>query len=225
MSPKGILLDLDDTLYEYEPAHCIALRVALDNIVTRTKVSLSSVEAAFDIAKKRLKSILPAVASGHSRILYFQLMFEELGLNAMPHAFHSSEVYWSAFLKNMALTADAENFLKRTHGIPVCLVTDLTAEIQYRKIEKLRLERYITHIVTSEEAGMEKPHPFMFHLGLLKLGLTHDDVIMVGDNFKKDIMGASFLGINSYWLNRSACEAPILPKGSLEIQSLDEVLL
>lgn len=225
MPLKGILLDLDDTLYEYEPTHQIALGVVLDYVVKRTSVSRRSIESAFNLAKKRMKSMLPSVASGHSRILYFQLMYEELGLNPMPHALHGSEMYWSTFLENMTLTADAEDFLKRIQGIPVCLVTDLTAEIQYRKIENLGLQQFISHIVTSEEAGIEKPHPFMFHRALFKLGLAHDEVIMIGDNFKKDIMGASYIGINSYWLNRSASEGEKLPADCLEIQSLEEVVL
>jgi len=55
--------------------------------------------------------------------------------------------------------------------------------------------------VTSEEAGKEKPHPYMFMLALQKLNLQTNDVCMIGDSFKKDIFGASNLNIKSIWLN------------------------
>ncbi|GAA3957754.1 HAD-IA family hydrolase [Allohahella marinimesophila] len=225
MPIKGILLDLDDTLYEYEPTHRQALDVVFDDIEKDINESRSSINAAFDLAKGRVKSILPAVASGHSRILYFQLMFEKMGFDAIPRALNANDKYWSAFLENIRLTEDAERFFKRIQGIPICLLTDLTAEIQYRKILRLRLEPNISFIVSSEETGVEKPHPFMFQTGLVKLGLARDEVIMIGDSLKKDILGASFLGIRSYWLNRGASVALKLPAYSQEIRSLDEVVL
>ena len=84
----------------------------------------------------------------------------------------------------------------------ICLVTDLTAHIQHRKIKKLKLEDYVSFAVTSEEAGKEKPHPYMFMMALEKLNLKAEEVCMVGDSFKKDIIGASNLGIKSIWLNK-----------------------
>ena len=80
-------------------------------------------------------------------------------------------------------------------------MSDLTAHIQYRKIQKLNIGKYIDFIVTSEESGREKPHAYPFMLALEKLKLTNKDLFMVGDSFKKDIVGALNMGIESYWLN------------------------
>ena len=77
----------------------------------------------------------------------------------------------------------------------------MTAQIQYRKIKKLNLDKYINYIVTSEEAGKEKPHQYIFMLCLDKMHLNKNDVCMVGDSFNKDIKGALSLGMNAYWIN------------------------
>ena len=57
------------------------------------------------------------------------------------------------------------NFLKgfselleeiRLLEIPIAIVTDMTAQIQFRKILYFNLDYYFDHVVTSEEAGCEK---------------------------------------------------------------------
>ena len=71
----------------------------------------------------------------------------------------------------------------------------------YQKIKKLKLNNYCNKIVTSEEAGKEKPHPYIFIKALQKLDKNPHEVCMIGDNFKKDIIGANNLGIDSIWFN------------------------
>ena len=83
-------------------------------------------------------------------------------------------------------------------NIPICCVTDLTAEIQFKKLSYLNLENHIKYIVTSEEVGIEKPHRKMFEKALEKLRLKSSQVIMIGDSLEKDISGAENIGITSY---------------------------
>jgi len=102
-------------------------------------------------------------------------------------------------------------FFNSFKGTDICLITDLTAHIQYRKIKKLGLDKYIKQIITSEEAGVEKPNPVMFNMALQKLDKSVSDVCMIGDNYTKDIIGATSLGINSFWMNRENEEKEIHP--------------
>ena len=51
--------------------------------------------------------------------------------------------------------------------IKTAVVSDLTTHIQLRKMDKLRISKYIDFLVTSEEAGSEKPHAVMFLLALI----------------------------------------------------------
>jgi len=79
----------------------------------------------------------------------------------------------------------------------IVLISDLTIGIQLRKIEKLKITPYIDYLVTSEEAGSEKPHSIMFLLALNKLNILAHETIMVGDNKENDIAGANAVGIES----------------------------
>ncbi|MEW9501060.1 HAD family hydrolase [Jeotgalibacillus marinus] len=208
MSYKGILLDLDDTLYNYEFAHKKGIDKAFRHASGILNKNRDDIEIMFLKAKESVKLELNESAASHNRMLYFQRMFENFNVNAQLHALETYELYWASFLKSMHFYNGAKEFLEFNQDIPICLVTDLTAHIQHRKLERLGVQTYINFMVSSEEAGKEKPHPYIFMSALNKLGLHAKDVIMIGDNLKKDIIGASSLGIKSFWLNHYQKETP-----------------
>jgi putative hydrolase of the HAD superfamily len=220
---RGILLDLDHTLYDYEAAHRPALQAALDGMRRLPGTDLARAEHAFSAARRQVHRELAETAASHNRMLYFQRMCELLGANPLEHALDAYNRYWDVFLDRMVLDDGAAAFLDGLGGRPVCLVSDLTAHIQHRKVRKLGLARYAQHVVTSEEAGREKPHPWIFVLALRKLGMHAGSVCMVGDSFAKDIVGASGLGIPSFWLNRSGETHP-LPTNAREVKDLREII-
>ena len=82
--------------------------------------------------------------------------------------------------------------------------------------------KYLNHLVTSEEAGCEKPGQNIFRLALEKLNLEANEVCMIGDNFDKDIIGASNVSIQSIWLNRTKTTI-ILPENCIEIKDISSI--
>ena len=76
----------------------------------------------------------------------------------------------------------------------------MQARFQIKKLEKLKLSKKIDFLVTSEEVGVEKPDLRIFSSALAKLNIKKDQVIMIGDNHEKAIMGARQYGINAYLL-------------------------
>ena len=75
----------------------------------------------------------------------------------------------------------------------------MQATFQVEKLKKLNLSKYIDFLVTSEEAGAEKPDKKIFNLALQKMKLSKSKVIMIGDNIKKDIKGAESIGIKAIY--------------------------
>jgi putative hydrolase of the HAD superfamily len=74
------------------------------------------------------------------------------------------EIFWQNFLSEIELFAGVEEFLKliKNQNIPLALVTDLTSNIQYRKLVKLGMVSCFDFILTSEEAGGDKPSGLPF---------------------------------------------------------------
>ena len=133
-------------------------------------------------------------------MLQFQKILE---LQQLPSALHTLTLYnayWDHFLSIIKPFPEVFEFLTSMKKITTtCLVTNLTAHIQYRKIHALGIEHLLDYIVTSEEAGIEKPDPLMFKLALAKTQTAIQDTYMIGDNFTCDIQGAQQLGIKTLW--------------------------
>ena len=200
MKYKGLLLDLDNTIYGYDSTHRIAKDSVVDLCKNKFNTKNSNIEKAYDVARDKFHLELSGTASSHNRLLYFQKMLELLNINPLKYSLELYNTYWDTFLENMTVFDGVYDLLKMYKG-NICLVTDLTTHIQHRKIQKLQLDKFCATIVSSEEAGREKPHPYMFMSALLKLDLKAQEVCMIGDSFKKDIVGASNLYIKSIWLN------------------------
>ena len=107
------------------------------------------------------------------------------------------KTFWRTFLANSPLlpgVIDLLNELKDLN-ILIAIVTDLTANIQMRKMIYFNLDETFDAFVTSEEVGLDKPFKKNFELVLKKLDLeTNNNVWMVGDNPETDIIGGKAIG-------------------------------
>lgn len=218
---KGILLDIDNTLYQYDPLHERATRSLFSYAQEKFGKTEQEIKLAFDLAKTYVKLNTPETAASHNRLLYVQNLCEILGIDSLLNSMDLYNQYWDSFLDELTLTEGSKKFFSQYGHLPICLVTDLTAHIQHRKVAKLELNRWANYMVTSEEAGCEKPHPFMFQLALNKLDLKASEVCMIGDSYKKDIQGAKRLGIDAFWLTDKAMDKK--EDGIIQVKDLGEI--
>jgi putative hydrolase of the HAD superfamily len=176
------------------------LKTVFEFIKKEFSFSDDKMDRAYHKARKLVQVELGLTAASHNRVLYFQKMLEILDINPLEYTLILYSLYWDTFLISMKPFMGIYKFLEK-YKDKICLVTDLTAHIQLRKIKELKLDKYISLMVTSEEAGREKPHPYMFMAALKKMNLKADEICMIGDSFDKDIIGATNLGIDSIWIN------------------------
>ncbi|NQW58788.1 MAG: HAD family hydrolase [Polynucleobacter sp.] len=191
--PDCVLFDLDNTLYSYDPSHEAGLSAVKAKVTKNFNLTGQTFDEAFNKAKVLTKAQLESTAASHSRLLYMQKMLELLGLGSQVlFALDLEQTYWRAFLANANLFPNAKEFLDdlRLNSIPTAIVTDLTAQIQFRKMIYFGLDHYFDCIVTSEEVGQEKPHAAPFKSAIEKLQPKGSTIWMIGDNPKNDIGGA-----------------------------------
>jgi HAD superfamily hydrolase (TIGR01549 family) len=191
--PDAILFDTDNTLYPYDPAHAAAQAAVRDKVVARFSIKPDVFDTAFKEAREQVKTRLKHTASSHSRLLYLQRMLEIMGLGSQVlQALDFEQTYWRTFLSNAILFDEVKELLDdlRLLGIPTAIVTDLTAQIQFRKVVYFGLDHYFDYIVTSEEAGFDKPHAAPFEIALEKMRPKGNNIWMIGDNPVNDIRGA-----------------------------------
>lgn len=199
--PDVVLLDMDNTIYDYEPCHSEALKKVEAHLKATTSINPRTFNESYRAAREEVHSRLRGTASSHNRLLYFQRLLEGVGGGMkIGLAIELYELYWDTFIDNIEVFDGVYDFLRYTRslGIPVSLVTDLTADIQFRKIVRLKLEELIDSVVTSEEAGADKPAPSIFELALKKLGRGAETVWLIGDSPSKDLAGGRSIGATTF---------------------------
>jgi len=190
--PSAILFDTDNTLYSYNPAHVAAQKAVREKVVSTFSIKSKDFDNAYKEARNQIKRQLKNTASSHSRLLYLQRMLEIMGLGSQVLlALDFEQTYWRTFLCNAILFDEVKELLDdiRLLSIPTAIVTDLTAQIQFRKVVYFGLDQYFDYIVTSEEAGFDKPHEAPFKIAIDKMRPKNSCIWMVGDNPINDIRG------------------------------------
>jgi len=221
--PDAILFDTDNTLYPYDLSHLAAMNEVERKVVKNFSITSKDFSRAYDEARQDVKRRLKGTASSHSRLLYMQRMLEIMGLGSQVLvALDLEQTYWRTFLNSAVLFDGVTELLDdiRLFGIPTAIVTDLTAQIQFRKIVYFGLDHYFDHIVTSEEAGFDKPNKEPFELAVQKMNPKANCIWMIGDNPLNDIQGAKE-SINAVTFQKihdgiALGEGPALPSASFK---------
>lgn len=202
---KALLLDLDNTLYAYAPCDAAGREAVFDAAVELLGVSRDDAERAFDAGRDRIKKDLPGVAACHSRLLYIMKMVELLTGRTQPRIVQElHDRYWEGYRGAMRLRPAAKKLIEtaRAQGVRVVIVTDFTTDVQLGHLDRLGIADDIDAIVTSEEAGVEKPDGRIFALALEKAGCGPGECVMVGDSHTKDVKGAEAYGIKAVHVER-----------------------
>lgn len=207
---KLVLLDLDNTLFAYDPCHTAGLDVVKKRLTKENILSESDFTDRYKEAQKVVKSRIDQFGASHSRLLYFYEMLHALSHpSASNLALELEEMYWETFKSNMVLTDGALSFLQccQENDTPIVILTDLTTRIQFEKLSALGISEYITYVLTSEAIGVEKPGAKIFTTALEKYATEASNAIVIGDDYKKDIVGANNLGINTILIEHETITA------------------
>lgn len=83
--------------------------------------------------------------------------------------------------------------------LPMVLVSNFYGNVE-TVLADFDLRRYFKTIIESAVVGVRKPDPRIFALGVEALGLKPEEVLVVGDSYKKDILPAESIGCQVAWL-------------------------
>lgn len=211
---KAVIFDIDNTLYDFDHANLCAMETVRE--YCRHSFNLEEplfqeyYQKAWNRAMERVGSDTAAI---HNRLLRFQCMMELLEQPVFPHAKILCCEYWDTVLAHTKPFSGIVELFQalKAKQIRIGIGTDMTAYIQYRKLEVLGLSPYIDMVVTSEEAGVEKPHPKFFGLCVEKAGCFAEECVFIGDNVKKDVNGAVAAGLQGIWYTMGKEPEEVLP--------------
>lgn len=216
-----MIFDLDDTLYE----EMCYVREGFQN-------TARYLAEKYKLSKKSLEEQMEQVLEENGRGKVFDLVCEKFKIKEEIKTL--VECYRNTRPK-LELYEDAKRLLEElARGYPEIhtgIITDGNSIVQHNKLEALELEQKIEKIIVTDDLGAEycKPHPMAYEKMLESFQVKPAEAVYIGDNPKKDFIGAKKLGIHTIRIRRergsfTGLEAEKGYEAEMEIKNLLEVL-
>lgn len=131
-------------------------------------------------------------------------------------------VYWP----HVEIIPGVEAVLSQIHMDYICCVAsnggDSDSKLMSDAFKRVDLDRYFKEYFTSKELGTKKPDIVYFRGILDKLKLKPNEVIMVGNEYSKDIVPAKTIGMRTILLSE-ANSTELTPYADYTISSMSEL--
>lgn len=202
MSIRVITFDLDNTLWDVEPALLRAEDAQRDWLDRHRPGAMST------LGPDQLWELKKAVWKQHPELSHHvsamrQRFLEELQLRAgyaKAIAEEGAKLAFEVFLaerQRVSLYSDALGVLEALAGrFTLGALTNGNADVY-----KTDAGEYFDFAFLAEDVGASKPAPDMFEAALAATGVTPEQVLHVGDNPEHDVLGALEVGMRTVWVN------------------------
>lgn len=225
MQVRGVLFDMDDTLFD----HNFATIQALEHLcVEEPAFTCWPVEELRARYSALLEELHVGVLAGRltipeARYERFRRLLSDATSTAVdaerPTAL--SAIYRASYESAWRAVPGAMAVLTALHarGIQIGIVTNNIASEQRQKMRLCGMGPLVNVLITSEEIGSQKPEPAIFQAALDAMKLRSSECVMVGDVWATDIAGAIASGIRPIWYNWRGLESP--DSSVAEVRSLE----
>ena len=210
--PRVVLFDMDDTIFD----HALTCRDALARLRRDWPLLRQRpIVKVWTEYSRLLEEVHPEVVSGRldptvARRRRFRLLARICGGEiSETEAAECSRQYRSHYQALRRAVPGVGPLLKRLHGrVEVGVVSNNETAEQREKLAFLGFERWIDHLVVSEEIGVAKPDPRIFEAALARASAAPEEAVMVGDSWANDVRGARGARIGAVWFNRFGVRPP-----------------
>ncbi|WP_236609223.1 YjjG family noncanonical pyrimidine nucleotidase [Mesotoga prima] len=110
----------------------------------------------------------------------------------------------------------------RRQGKRMAIITNGVYRVQHNRFLSAGLPEFFEFSLSSEEAGVAKPDPGIFHEAIRRAGVQRNEVVYIGDSLESDYRGAENAGIDFIWFGKHVRRN----KGPVNIaRNYDELLM
>lgn len=202
MGIKYILIDLDDTVYDFQKAENLAIRKTLSGFGI---LPTDAVVKRYSEINKDCWRMLEDGTMTRDEILVerFRRLFSELSVDADSDRVRIS---YEENLSECAYFVDgALEMINSLRGkYTIAIASNGTARVQDKRIEKGNIAELFDYIFISERVGATKPSPLFFDSCLAAMGACNrDEVLILGDSLSSDIKGGINAGIHTCHFRKS----------------------
>ena len=188
---SAVIFDLDNTLSDRKYAFsCHAGRMA-DMFLK--EISLK---------EEFVKELIKLDCNGYAvKKEVYKTVCQKFPLDCSPDEM-SSEWDKSAamFCRQEPFAEDILQYLGKKYTLG--LLTNGLSKTQSIKLDGVGLRKYFAEVMISQDTGLEKPDPAIFGLFCGRLGVSPENAVYVGDQYKNDYCGSLSAGLNPILYDR-----------------------
>ena len=222
MKYEFILIDLDETIFDFKQAETIALA---NTLRTYGLEPTPEVVSRYKTINRRLWEQLERGEVTRQQVLEerFGNLFAAFGMEVDKAA--CGRAYGDGLSERHYWLPGAEEALEKLQGkYRLFIASNGTASVQRRRMDSADLYRFFEDIFVSQEIGAEKPNAEFFEGAFARIpGFDRSKAMIVGDRISSDIMGGNNAGIATCWVNAAGETHDPAVRVDYEIKSLAEL--
>lgn len=193
-----ILMDADNTLYDFDASEARAIREVLP------QMGISAPDAPQVYSRLNAACWLDynrgLITQSALRVRRFRELLEYYGIKGDPQV--CTDLYSEALSRQCIPFPGALEAVQAISArLPIVVLTNGLSDIQHRRFDHSPLSPYLSGLLISGEEGHPKPEPHMYEKALAQFHATPARALMIGDSLTSDILGANRVGIDACWFN------------------------
>lgn len=215
MRYKRILMDLDDTLFDFPTGNRRAVGQLMEELGLSSPTIFEEYQAINHACWEALER--GEMTQERLHVERFRRFLAQKGRGDDPAAV--ADRFAELLGQQTIPLPHAEETVRAiAQRLPVVLLTNGITVIQRRRLAHARIRQWFSDVIISQEVGLSKPDPRIFELALG--GVDRRDALMIGDGLRSDVQGANRAGIDICWYNPQGKPLPEDLHVEYEIQDL-----
>jgi putative hydrolase of the HAD superfamily len=202
---KHLFFDIDRTLWDYKAN----VREVLHDIYDNYNLQCHSIdfENFLNVFEKYNELLWIKFRKGQIkkevlRDRRFYLALKKLGVINNDLAIKCSSDYIKISPNKTNLFPDVIEtleYLKTKYRLHI--ITNGFNEVQFKKLKNSGIKHFFEKVVTSDNAGSQKPNMKIFEYALTSVNARKNESLMIGDDWDLDILGAKRYGFDQVYFN------------------------
>lgn len=225
----AVFIDLDDTLWWFSANSLVALRMTYDHYcISRYEPDFDIFERIYETRNSELwhEYHHGRIERDYLMVERFRHALEQVGFNGDCTAVGSemNSYYLDVLARQPLIVPGAKSLLEalHRHGLQVNVLSNGFAGVQQRKLRSGGIDKLIDNVILSDDCGITKPLPGIFHYALQRCHVQARNVVMIGDDPDTDIAGAHQAGWRTIYFN--AKQRPAVPGTvTIEVSTLEQI--
>ena len=194
---KALIFDADNTLYKSNKEQAYGEMYRF--LSKKTGIDQDKIKS---VHKRIIESVKSSSVPTMRRYDYsLNLALEEMGIeNANKLAREAVGLFWKNILNDLTATPGTLDSIKDLKKyFRLVIATDEFPDIVDKKLRKVfgQWKEYFDFVITPEDVGIMKPSKTYYTLVLQRLGVSNNEVAVIGDSWYRDLQPAAELGMTT----------------------------